>query len=278
MHSHLDNQILTYLMRVYNNMAHPHHPDPENVRWWIDRCSAKRFNEPRETYTQLRKQVNLIGVDCVTVEESDMKCGAEGLLSREDLFQYLYFLQQSPSWDNCAYQSCSDCSNDVYMRNISRLRTLLNSVVDEIWWEERLSPYNHNPHFPYFVTPFTDSMPICSVGGDLSDVLFNPKYAGHVYKVTVATNKSIMMSMPAPPAPPAPPACRARQPRPPRPPAPPACPARPPWLLSCKGGAPLCTVVAMEDCPQCLDKLCNGAAWPCAYFAPPYSVLHSQTN
>ena len=53
-------------------------------------------------------------------------------------------------------------------------RTLLNSVVDKIWWEERLSPYNHNPHFPYFVTHFTDSMPICSVGGDLSDVLFNP--------------------------------------------------------------------------------------------------------
>ena len=30
MHSQLDNQILTYLMRVYNNMAHPHHPDPKN--------------------------------------------------------------------------------------------------------------------------------------------------------------------------------------------------------------------------------------------------------
>ena len=42
MHTQLDNQILTYLMRVYNNMAHPHHPDPKNVRWWIDRCSAKR--------------------------------------------------------------------------------------------------------------------------------------------------------------------------------------------------------------------------------------------
>ena len=54
--------------------------------------------------------------------------------------------------------------------------------------KERLSPYNHNPHFPYFVTHFTDSMPICSVGGELSDVLFNPKYAGHIYKVTVAVD------------------------------------------------------------------------------------------
>ena len=73
-----------------------------------------------------------------------MKYRAEGLLSREDLFQYFYFLQQSPSWDNCAYQSRSDCSDDVYMQNFSRVRTLLNSVVDEIWWDERLSPYNRH--------------------------------------------------------------------------------------------------------------------------------------
>ena len=43
--------------------------------------------------------------------------------------------------------------------------------MDEIWWDERLSPYNRNPHFPYFITHFTDSMPICSVGGSLFDML-----------------------------------------------------------------------------------------------------------
>ena len=31
LHAELDNQILTYLMRVYNNMAHPLHPDPKDV-------------------------------------------------------------------------------------------------------------------------------------------------------------------------------------------------------------------------------------------------------
>ena len=84
--------------------------------------------------------------------------------------------------------SRSGCSNDVYMRNVSLVRALLDSVVDKIWWDERLSPYNHNPHSPSFVTHFTDSTPICSVGGDLSDVLFNPKYAGHVYKTTVGVD------------------------------------------------------------------------------------------
>ena len=57
-----------------------------------------------------------------------------------------------------------------------------------VWWEERPSHYNHNPHFPYFVTHFTDSMPTCSVGGDLSHVLFNPKYVGHIYEIIVAVD------------------------------------------------------------------------------------------
>ena len=66
------------------------------------------------------------------------------------------------------------------------VRSYLNGVVAEIRWAERLSKWNHVPHFPYFVTHYVDSMPIASTGGILCDVLFNPKYAGCVYKVTVA--------------------------------------------------------------------------------------------
>ena len=40
-----------------------------------------------------------MGIDCVTAEEFYLKYGVEGLFSREDLFQYLFFLQQSPTWD-----------------------------------------------------------------------------------------------------------------------------------------------------------------------------------
>ena len=67
-----------------------------------------------------------------------------------------------------------------------RVRSYLNGVVAEIRWTERLSEWNHVPHFPYFVTHYVDSMPIASIGGILCDVLFNPKYAGCAYKVTVA--------------------------------------------------------------------------------------------
>ena len=55
--------------------------DPKDVAWWIDRCSAGRSKEPWEVFSQLHKQVNLIGVDCVIAEEFYMKYGAEGLLS-----------------------------------------------------------------------------------------------------------------------------------------------------------------------------------------------------
>ena len=64
----------------------------------------------------------------------------------------------------------------------------LNMVVDEVQSSDRLNPYNHSPHFRYLVTPFMDSMPISSIGGALSDVLSNPKYAGHIWKRTVAVD------------------------------------------------------------------------------------------
>ena len=42
------------------------------------------------------------------------------------------------------------------------------------------------PHFPYLVTHFTAAMPISSIGGALSGILLHPKYAGCVWKITVA--------------------------------------------------------------------------------------------
>ena len=61
-------------------------------------------------------------------------------------------------------------------------------VIHEIRWKDRLSPFNHCPHFSFFMTHFTDSMPISSIGGLLSADNWNPKYASHVYKVTVAVD------------------------------------------------------------------------------------------
>ena len=59
----------------------------------------------------------------------------------------------------------------------------LNLVAQEIQWVDCLDEWNHTPHFPFFVTDYLDSVPVGSTGGALSDVLFNPKYVGHIWKV-----------------------------------------------------------------------------------------------
>ena len=74
----------------------------------------------------------------------------------------------------------SDCSDNLHLCNMAHVCTLLNAVVGEIRWDERFLPHNDNH---YFNTHFNDNMPICSIGESLSDVLFNPKYVGHVYKI-----------------------------------------------------------------------------------------------
>ena len=78
------------------------------------------------------------------------------------------------------------CSEDAWWGSVHRVHSYLNGVVTEIRWVERLSEWNHVPHFLYFVTHYVDSMPIAWKRGILCDVLFNLKYAGCIYKVTVA--------------------------------------------------------------------------------------------
>ena len=60
------------------------------------------------------------------------------------------------------------------MRVVCKVRRYPKLAVDEVHWSDRLNRFNHNPHFPYLVTHFTDAMPISSIGGALSDMLFNP--------------------------------------------------------------------------------------------------------
>ena len=60
---------------------------------------------------------------------------------------------------------------------IAKVREYFLSAADEIRWDYRLCLFNHCPHFPYFVTHFRDSLPITSIGGVYSDVLFNLKSA-----------------------------------------------------------------------------------------------------
>jgi hypothetical protein len=60
-----------------------------------------------------------------------------------------------------------------------------NLVCDELDWEGRLHPYNHSPPFPYLVTTIGDTFPVASIGGQIGDALFQPKYASTVFKALI---------------------------------------------------------------------------------------------
>ena len=54
--------------------------------------------------------------------------------------------------------------------------------MDELDFDGRVNEYNHSPLYLYLVTLIGNTFPVGSVGGVLSDVLFQPKYAD-VFKV-----------------------------------------------------------------------------------------------
>ena len=78
------------------------------------------------------------------------------------------------------------CLEVAWQQSFAHIREYLNHVVQEIRWANRLDRFNHCLHFPFFMTHFTDPMPISSIGGIVSADLWDPKYVSHVYKVTVA--------------------------------------------------------------------------------------------
>ena len=78
------------------------------------------------------------------------------------------------------------CWEVAWRQSLAGVREYLNHVVQEIPWADRLTPFNHCPHFPFFMKHFIDSMTISSIGGIWSADLWNTKYVSPVYKVTVA--------------------------------------------------------------------------------------------
>ena len=64
-----------------------------------------------------------------------------------------------------AFMSHADYSEVAWRQSVARAREYLNHVVQEIRWADGLNPFNHCPHFPFFMTHFTDPMPINSIGG-----------------------------------------------------------------------------------------------------------------
>ena len=61
---------------------------------------------------------------------------------------------------------------------------LLAKNLDEVRWADRLSPFNHVPHFPTHVTHPVDTFPlrVCQATGEIAAFMANPKYGETVFK------------------------------------------------------------------------------------------------
>ena len=111
------------------------------------------------------------------------------LLDQEALFPFFFFfwMKHTPSAKTSAFMlGTKGCSEAAWCQSVARVREYLNHVVQEIHRANKLNPFNHCPHCPFFMTHFADSMPMGSIGGTWSGDLWNPKNASHVYKVLVA--------------------------------------------------------------------------------------------
>ena len=108
------------------------------------------------------------------------KYGDPELVTWDELFVHFIWQKHHPTTDFGVW--CTDMLSSQVHRIVAKVQEY------HVKWEDRLCKYDHNPHFPYLITHFTDSMPVASIGGALSNMLWNPKYANNVFKVTVAVD------------------------------------------------------------------------------------------
>ena len=102
--------------------------------------------------------------------------------SHKLLYQAYCYLHMYPN--RC--QSKSSLGSSRWKLNYDVIPAIryLAQVMNEIHWEDRLSPYNHTPHFPLWFVGAVDTFPLrvlTPVSSRLRKALFNPKY-GQVIK------------------------------------------------------------------------------------------------
>ena len=95
-----------------------------------------------------------------------MKYGHPELLDRESLFRFFFWMKHTPPAESGAFMSRTEgCSEVAWRQSVARVREYLNHVVQEIQWADRLNPFNHCPHFPFFMTHVTDTCPSVPLAG-----------------------------------------------------------------------------------------------------------------
>ena len=102
------------------------------------------------------------------------------------MYNMLYVLKQAPPYKLTGLQD--NVSDETWWSRTWKRLEFFNDIVDEIHWANRLHRWNHSPLHPYLTTAIGDTFPLGANGGQLSDVLYQPKYEENVFKVLLMTD------------------------------------------------------------------------------------------
>lgn len=105
---------------------------------------------------------------------------------------YIHFYPSAVAFGQRDWRHFGRMSTNNFYDMVCLVLTTFSTAMDEIHYNDRLHPKNHGSGiFEKYVTCFVDTVPIyVSEPKDkqLSDLLMQPKYGGHVYKLQVAIN------------------------------------------------------------------------------------------
>jgi hypothetical protein len=117
-------------------------------------------------------------------------CGFATPISRPiDLYRAYKFIHLDYSRRQSYQLPCSKWS--LHYRVINTSLSYLSCYMNEIYWSNRLSVWNHAEYFPIYVTAMTDTMPIYVQqpgNSALRSALYNRKYAATIYKFQVSVD------------------------------------------------------------------------------------------
>jgi len=143
------------------------------------------MNPSFDSWHQFGRSKQDTGYEETTLEYLWIKyCGQTTIIKTPlDLYRILKYIHRYPTYRQV--YDVLQISDFTFHQKYLPMFEYLSLALNEIQWEDRLSVWNHVPHFPYLVTSMWDTLPIYvlhPVNSLLRKALWNGKYGTTVYK------------------------------------------------------------------------------------------------
>ena len=134
----MTKQVLKYILKVWNGMAHPNPVKEEDLHCWRERCGRRQVKDEKEVIAfcrSLREQIapapaNRPGCDAVMAKEWYQRYGHDVLPTREEMFVFFFKMKHATAKDVTASISQFAAGSYVVHGSVKKVRGYLNTV----WW------------------------------------------------------------------------------------------------------------------------------------------------